>query len=175
MARGQPARGLQWSPAAWERPESLEAQDPLPPLAIADIYRAMRKAREDSHDYPGAADFYYGEMEMRRNGADSWVERAILTLYWLISGYGMRAGRALLAFATVVLLLAAGFQLFGFEQAPGFSHTLASTLTTSVSLTRPVELIDLTPAGMYLNVAARVLGPVLLALAALALRSRVRR
>jgi hypothetical protein len=32
---------------------------------IAGLYRALRKGREDARDEPGAADFYYGEMEMR--------------------------------------------------------------------------------------------------------------
>lgn len=143
--------------------------------AIADVYRSMRKAREESRDYPGAADFYYGEMEMRRASADSWVERTVLTLYWLLSGYGMRAGRAALAFAAVVLLLSIGFQTLGFDKAPCFWHTVAWTLTASISLTRPVEAVDLTTAGLYMNVAIRLLGPALLALAVLALRSRVRR
>lgn len=143
--------------------------------AIADVYRSMRKAREESRDFPGAADFYYGEMEMRRASANSWVERAVLTLYWLLSGYGMRAGRAALAFALVVSLMAAGFQAVGFEKAPCFWQTIAWTLTASISLTRSVEAVDLTTAGMYMNVAIRLLGPALLALAVLALRSRVRR
>jgi uncharacterized protein YjbI with pentapeptide repeats len=30
------------------------------------VYRELRKGREDARDEPGAADFYYGEMEMRR-------------------------------------------------------------------------------------------------------------
>ena len=34
---------------------------------IAGLYRALRKGREDAKDEPGAADFYYGEMEMRRH------------------------------------------------------------------------------------------------------------
>lgn len=52
-------------------------------------------------DEPGAADFYYGEMEMRRNSTatPAW-ERVILFLYWLLSGYALRASRALLALVT---------------------------------------------------------------------------
>jgi uncharacterized protein YjbI with pentapeptide repeats len=142
---------------------------------IADVYRAMRKAREASHDYPGAADFYYGEMEMRRAAAGSRVERLILNLYWLLSGYGMRAGRAVVSYAVAVLLLAAGFQAFGFAQPSPFWHTVAWTLTASISLTRSTEAIDLTTAGMYLNVLTRLAGPALIGLAVLALRSRVRR
>jgi hypothetical protein len=55
---------------------------------IAELYRAFRKGGEDAKDEPDAADFYYGEMEMRRH-ADGrgevyrgQVGRAILTLYF---------------------------------------------------------------------------------------------
>lgn len=33
------------------------------------VYRELRKGREDAKDEPGAADFYYGEMEMRWKAA----------------------------------------------------------------------------------------------------------
>jgi len=143
--------------------------------AIADVYRAMRKAREGSHDYPGAADFYYGEMEMRRAGAENWLERTILNIYWLCSGYGMRAGRATLSYAAAVLLFAVGFQTVGFAHPSDFGQTFAWTLTTTISLTRSAEAVELTMVGTYLNVLARLVGPALIGLAILALRSRVRR
>jgi hypothetical protein len=38
----------------------------LPPARLAVLYRQLRKAQEDAKNEPGAADFYYGEMEMRR-------------------------------------------------------------------------------------------------------------
>ncbi|MFG2656077.1 pentapeptide repeat-containing protein [Streptomyces sp. NPDC048425] len=69
----------------------------VPGLAtITTIYRQLRKAREDAKDEPGAADFYYGEMEMRRH-SHNWrkAERWLLQAYWLLSGYGLRASRAL--------------------------------------------------------------------------------
>ena len=56
---------------------------------IAELYRAFRKGGEDAKDEPDAADFYYGEMEMRRHAGGrgevyrGQVERAILTLYLL--------------------------------------------------------------------------------------------
>ncbi|WP_348638478.1 pentapeptide repeat-containing protein [Streptomyces sp. HYC2] len=37
------------------------------PAQLAPVYRALRKAFEDGKNEPGAADFYYGEMEMRRH------------------------------------------------------------------------------------------------------------
>ncbi len=88
-----------------------EAARRLPPVAapsardVAAIYQALRKGLEDRKDEPGAADFYYGEMEMRRRAAEPWsVERSILTLYWLVSGYGLRAWRAVAALVMVVVV-----------------------------------------------------------------------
>ncbi|GGT46718.1 pentapeptide repeat-containing protein [Streptomyces chromofuscus] len=81
------------------------------PEDIAAVYRQLRKAFEDAKNEPGAADFYYGEMEMRRHShADtSRSERGLLHGYWLLSGYGLRASRALLwlgaAMLTTILLL----------------------------------------------------------------------
>ena len=60
----------------------------LRPADIALLYRALRKGREDSKDEPGAADFYYSEMEMRRHDRSApWPERLVLWLYWLVAGY----------------------------------------------------------------------------------------
>ena len=83
-----------WAAPRW--PGWLDDQRPgvLDPGQIAGLYRALRKGREDVKDEPGAADFYYGEMEMRRartlsdsnpggqSGATSRgrVERGILRL-----------------------------------------------------------------------------------------------
>ncbi|WP_316251028.1 MULTISPECIES: pentapeptide repeat-containing protein [Streptomyces] len=85
------------------------------PAQLAPVYRALRKAFEDSKNEPGAADFYYGEMEMRRNdrATTSRAERGLLHAYWMLSGYGLRALRAMgwLAAAmltTVVLLMGFG-------------------------------------------------------------------
>ncbi|WP_371636561.1 pentapeptide repeat-containing protein [Streptomyces zaomyceticus] len=85
------------------------------PDDIAPLYRQLRKAFEDGKNEPGAADFYYGECEMRRhdrNGTPK-AERRLLWAYWLLSGYGLRAGRALgwlaaAMLATIVLLMAFG-------------------------------------------------------------------
>jgi hypothetical protein len=58
---GLPDRADRWWPEYFEEPMALA------PGAIAGLYRALRKSREDAKDEPGAADFYYGEMEMRRH------------------------------------------------------------------------------------------------------------
>ncbi|WP_314616933.1 pentapeptide repeat-containing protein [Streptomyces stackebrandtii] len=75
------------------------------PLQLAPVYRALRKAFEDGKHEPGAADFYYGEMEMRRHADDiPRSERSLLTGYWALSGYGMRASRALGSLAATMLI-----------------------------------------------------------------------
>jgi uncharacterized protein YjbI with pentapeptide repeats len=85
----RPTRAGGWTPAP-------DGEVPLQPAALAPVYRQLRKAFEDSKHEPGAADFYYGEMEMRRHANDiPRSERALLTTYWALSGYGLRASRAL--------------------------------------------------------------------------------
>ncbi|MFI7407993.1 pentapeptide repeat-containing protein [Streptomyces sp. NPDC049627] len=90
---------------------------------VAIVYRQLRKALEDTKNQPGAADFYYGEMEMRRHNKDTPPgERALLHAYWLLSGYGLRASRALWALlcamgVTVLLLM-----LYGLPAAPPTSR-----------------------------------------------------
>jgi hypothetical protein len=60
----------------------------LEPADIALLYRALRKSMEDRKDQPGAADFYYGEMEMRRHSARRLSgEALLLSLFWASSGY----------------------------------------------------------------------------------------
>ncbi|MFJ4797122.1 pentapeptide repeat-containing protein [Kitasatospora purpeofusca] len=65
------------------------------PAALAAVYRQLRKSLEDGKNEAEAADFYYGEMQMRRhNRARPGGERVLLALYWAVSGYGQRASRA---------------------------------------------------------------------------------
>ncbi|WP_392667659.1 pentapeptide repeat-containing protein [Streptomyces sp. LN785] len=86
------------------------------PEDVAALYRQLRKAFEDGKNEPGAADFYYGECEMRRHDRTGTptVERGLLWGYWLLSGYGLRALRSLgwLAAAMLVtIVLLTGFGL----------------------------------------------------------------
>ncbi|HEY8986588.1 MAG TPA: pentapeptide repeat-containing protein [Streptomyces sp.] len=97
-----------WTPA----PDGI---DVLEPGTLAPVYRHLRKAFEDAKNEPGAADFYYGEMEMRRHDTTGTAraERALLHCYWLLSGYGLRASRALAwlgatMLVTIVLLMSFG-------------------------------------------------------------------
>jgi uncharacterized protein YjbI with pentapeptide repeats len=145
---------------------------------VADIYRSLRKGREDNKDEPGSADFYYGEMEMRRRGSGGF-ERVILTAYWLASGYGLRASRAVAALAATVVLFAVGFaELSGFDPDQGFwKSVLFSAESTSALFRAPVppEGAELNDEGHVLQMGLRLLGPLFIGLALLALRARVKR
>jgi hypothetical protein len=167
-------------------------ETPLSARQVARDYRALRKAREDAKDEPGAADLYYGEMEMRRLAAhgdmraarhgDRWgewvtaaTEHSLLWLYWAVSGYGLRAWRALVPLLAVVL---GGAVLLRYTGYPGGGATYGGALRLAVqaamSLVRGVDE-PLTPAGEWTALALRLLGPLLLGLALLAMRGRVRR
>lgn len=115
---GQPAptAGQAPSPRRWRtgahHPDPARTPDPDD---VAALYRQLRKAFEDGKNEPGAADFYYGECEMRRHDHTGTpkTERGLLWAYWLLSGYGLRATRALgwltaAMLATIVLLMGFG-------------------------------------------------------------------
>jgi hypothetical protein len=67
------------------REKSDEGLDNLPVLRasqVAAVYRDLRRSFEAKSDQPGAADFYYGEMEMRRHSQESGIaERTVIWLY----------------------------------------------------------------------------------------------
>ncbi|MFG2864913.1 pentapeptide repeat-containing protein [Streptomyces sioyaensis] len=187
-----------------------EGMDALEPAALAPVYRQLRKAFEDAKNEPEATDFYYGEMEMRRkNNKRSFPERGLLTLYWAVSGYGLRASRALawlfIAMLTTTMLMTLwgvakddpkpeskgtvkGQQIALTTDKPDPVNpdgSLASRVSTDrfeKSLRVVINSVvfrssgqDLTTAGTYMEMASRLVEPVLLGLAVLAVRGRVKR
>jgi len=208
-----------WYGPAFRPPVWLDAE-PASLRQTAMVYRALRKGREDSKDEPGAADFYYGEMEMRRfvkrmevkwerreRHFGHWLaatsEHAVLWLYWLVAGYGLRAWRALATLAVVVLLAGGVFAFWGFgpPNQPAVRPVTVDARGAPVYAVQPVERpagLDelstgvrfsaqaatallrgpdrpLTALGEWLYLALRLTGPVLLGLAVLSIRGRVKR
>jgi uncharacterized protein YjbI with pentapeptide repeats len=199
-----------WRPAGWYPrsclpPASPKAEAPeVPePARLAALYRDLRKGREDAKDEPGAADFYYGECEMRRHDPGTpRAERLVLWAYWLLSGYALRAWRALAALAVVVVLAGIVLAFWGFPNAaPSFRPAAVDRGGALVYQQRPTDpppglgrlpeavrfsarsataLLRgperaLTPLGEWLEIGLRFAGPVLVALAILSVRGRVRR
>ncbi|MFD5102937.1 pentapeptide repeat-containing protein [Streptomyces albidochromogenes] len=180
------------------------------PAQLAPVYRALRKAFEDGKNEPGAADSYYGEMEMRRHDrtGTTRAERGLLHGYWLLSGYGLRASRAmgwLAAAMLVTIVLLMGFGLpkdspkqeatgsvplgggkvtFEIDKADpqnptgdrftGERFDKALTVTLNSVVFRSSGQ-DLTTRGTYIEMFSRVTEPLLLGLAVLAVRNRVKR
>jgi len=202
-ANRTPLSAPNWSSRACELPEDIT--DPvLGARDIAAIYRDLRKGREDNKAEPDAADFYYGEMEMRRLAAPARsVERVLLSVYWAVSGYGLRASRAVAALLIVLTLGTVGFATVGFadlnrvEYRPATSSTagqpavyqqvtvpvgrqgwgaaIDQSIDSATALLRIDQPRPLTAAGRAVEVALRLLGPLLLGLAVLAVRGRVKR
>jgi uncharacterized protein YjbI with pentapeptide repeats len=174
-----------WYPPACRLPDwvaerlNLRVRPHLGPEHLASTYRALRKAFEDDKNEPGAADFYYGEMEMRRlNPRTPWPERVILFLYWLVSGYSLRGLRALAWLGVAVAGLAALLQVIGFNGGdPSFRDAVIYTAQATISIPSSNKALTehISWAGETLRIALRLIGPLLLGLALLSVRNRVKR
>ncbi|MER5629129.1 pentapeptide repeat-containing protein [Streptomyces nitrosporeus] len=199
------ATGLGWASPPQGAPE-------LKPAAVAALYRQLRKSLEDGKNEPDAADFYYGECEMRRHDTTRpRGERILLAAYWVFSGYGLRATRVLAWLGAAMTVTIAVMMLWGLpaddpkplttgrQVAAGQDITLttktpdpanptgalAGRVTTDrweKSLRVVINSVvfrssgqDLTTTGTYTEMASRLAEPLLLGLAALAVRSRVKR
>ncbi|MER7397799.1 pentapeptide repeat-containing protein [Streptomyces sp. NPDC000151] len=186
---------------AWGDPP--ESPDGVPGLAtLTTTYRQLRKAREDAKDEPGAADFYYGEMEMRRySHGRRKAERWLLQAYWLLSGYGLRASRALVGLglamaATVVLMMAYGLPDTPARDYPASAGVIGKRHPelqrpfldrfTGERAEKAADVVihsvvfrasgqNLTTAGTYIEMVSRLSEPALLGLAVLAVRGRIKR
>jgi uncharacterized protein YjbI with pentapeptide repeats len=171
-------------------PSALSHEDGLlKPEQLAALYRSLRKAREDNNDQAGASDLYYGEMEMRRHtpahSGHGWAraraDKLIITQYWALAGYGLRATRALSAFAGLILLAAILLDHCGFTVHATYWQAAWFAAKSSVSLVHVSEALPSSPEahlstlGEIIGVGIRVAGPILLGLAALSLRSRIKR
>ncbi|MDQ1010567.1 hypothetical protein QFZ82_005052 [Streptomyces sp. V4I23] len=180
------------------------------PASLAPVYRQLRKSFEDSKNEPGAADFYYGEMEMRRHDPQTpSAERGLLHAYWALSGYGLRALRAMswLLLSTAITLVV--MMLWGLpkdDPKPESTGTVTGQDVRLITDTpKPVNpdsaYVDrlssdrfekslrvvvnsvifrssgqnLTTTGTYTEMVSRLAEPVLLGLAVLAVRGRVKR
>lgn len=157
-------------PSRWRaRRRMLAEEGKEPPARVGAAYRALRKSLEDSKNEAGAGDFYYGEMECRRRSEESSVaERVILWCYWLLSGYGQRAARALAWLVVVVCVVTGLLTVWGQD------FGMAARIAVGAVVFRD-DRTELTAAGEWTVLVARFLGPVLLALAVLAVRARVKR
>jgi hypothetical protein len=152
-------------------------------------------------------------MEMRRLASrvapHAWrapnrVENVLLTAYRAVSGYGLRANRALWALLLALVLATVGFATVGFGHGhdteyvlttsnsaagprvaytpssvrtdrPGYRDAAYYSIESATSLLREPAAEPLTAWGKTFEIILRLLGPLLLGLALFALRGRVKR
>ncbi len=99
-------------------------------------------------------------------------------MYWLLSGYGLKAVRAFVALASVIVLAAVGLHACGFKEEVSYAEVLSLSVKSATGLLRvtPVdELKALTLPGEVTEVGSRLIGPLLIGLWLLALRAGVKR
>ncbi|MGW2058091.1 pentapeptide repeat-containing protein [Streptomyces sp. NPDC001840] len=163
----------------WPMPRrNPSARKPMTAESVANVYRSLRRAQEESKNQPGAADFYYGEMEMRRHAKTLPAsERFIISLYWAISGYGLRASRSILSLVLLIFATSWLAYKFGFSgKSPTYPQTIVHYLENLVSLrSATLQGARVNTFGASLNIFLKVAGPVFLGLSVLAVRNRVRR
>jgi hypothetical protein len=104
-------------------------------------------------------------------------DHAILTAYWLVCGYGLKASRALIVLLIAIVLGSLGLHAWGLHPDPEYNRALLYSIESTSSLFRVPTApgLDITYAGERIQIALRIVGPVLIALTVLALRARVKR
>jgi hypothetical protein len=143
-------------------------------------YRDLRRQLEATSNTHGANDFYAGEMEARRRQLPLLSgQRWILELYRAVSFYGTRVIRAVVAWQVLVLAGAALLLANGISIEADRSYRKVEVwrfaLEGSLSFFRPTTAPLLSISETLIMIGLRILGPVMLALAALAVRNQTKR
>ncbi|MEV7006910.1 pentapeptide repeat-containing protein [Streptosporangium sp. NPDC051022] len=102
-----PRTTSQPAPRQASQPASQSAPQPTP-HRLAHLYARLRAGVDDKAT---AADFAFGAMEMRRATSRS-SGRWLLSLHWILSGYGLRMGRVL-GWFVLLAAITAGSLLMG--------------------------------------------------------------
>jgi hypothetical protein len=88
--------------------------EPRPWAQLEQLYRDLRTGAEAQGEQGRAGDFRYGELEMRRqNPATAQSDRALLSAYALVAGYGERYLRPLAWAVGLWIVGAVGYLAFG--------------------------------------------------------------
>jgi len=150
------------------------------------LYRELKKNYEDNRDYERAGHFHYGEKEMRRRNPETGIGfYCLLTLYWLMGGYGERWVRPLIWIIVLLAVSTFGYLWLGLFPAGGkqplswriFSDWLTASLYSFqvIFLLRPDELILTGLEAKALHTTQSLLGPLLIALLVLGVRQKLKR
>jgi hypothetical protein len=142
---------------------------------LARTCRELSANAEDNRDYTNANEFHYWSMEaVRKQGwSRSWP---IITLYWVLSGYGVRAVRAFWVLFGICVAFAVSYTLLGLPELKNFWTALGYSLGALARLNlipRPDPATY--PVFQFLVIVEGLLGPLQIALLVLAIRRKVMR
>ena len=144
-----------------------------PYTLLSQACRRLSANAEENREYPLANEFYYWSMNsLRKQGWRSLG--AIGTLYWALSGYGVRATRAFLVLVGICAAFAALYLGFGPPKLEDLGQALVYSLGAVARLNpepRPTE----PGVFQFLVILEGLLGPLQIALLALAVRRKVMR
>jgi uncharacterized protein YjbI with pentapeptide repeats len=149
---------------------------------LARLYGQLRNNFEKDENHRAAADFRYGQMEMRRLRAGSgggpigrFFRRhcSLLACYKLVSDYGENPTRAGLLMLAVVFVFAGLFATGGFDAGPGVGRALQTSVAAFILQADPMAA-SLTTTGRWLVLVEGILGPVLIVAWAMAVARSLR-
>ena len=144
-----------------------------PYTLLSQACRRLSANAEENREYPLANEFYYWSMNALRK--EGWRSLgAIGTLYWAMSGYGVRATRAFLVLVGICAAFAALYMVFGPPKLEDLGQALVYSLGAVARLNpepRPTE----PSVFQFLVIVEGLLGPLQIALLALAVRRKVMR
>jgi len=146
---------------------------------------------EENRDYTTANEFHYWSMELQRKESWSWSRLDLVTyLYWALSGYGERPRRAFWVLVGMWGLFAIGYMIVGHKDlqvdfqafsAPEIWQSLKHAAKALVYSLAAMARLNPEPKPaapglfQFLVTAEGILGPLQIALLALAVRRRVMR
>ncbi len=170
---------------------------------VEKLYQQLKLNYEKKGSYPEAGDFHFGEMEMKRKQLNNWWRRNILSFipwYKYLSGYGEKYGIALfwlliILFVFSILYLFSGLRpliigesfnwdfsfnitslkaMFSKEFINNFYDSLIYSFQT-MTFQRSKYFEPIGRCSITLHVIQSIIGPLQIALFALALRRRFKR
>ena len=145
------------------------------PSDLREACQVLKRKYEEKGDHVRAGDFHYGEMEMKRReyaAPRRWLSWEFA--YWMLSGYGVGHVRSLVILVALISGFAALYYLTKPEAFTGVSGALRYSISVA-ALQRPDVPKQFGELQKWLHVAEAVLGPLQIALFALALRMRLKR
>jgi uncharacterized protein YjbI with pentapeptide repeats len=145
----------------------------LPHTILAQACRRLSAKAEEDREYPLANEFHYWSMDaLRKKG---WRSLGFIGIfYWALSGYGVRAARAFSVLVAICAAFALLYMVLGPPKLQDLGQAVVYSLGAIARLNpepRPTE-----PGLFQLLVTAEgILGPLQIALLALAVRRQVMR